>query len=229
MPRPYILVNVAMSLDGKIDTAARRGAAISPAADKARVDRLRAAVDAVLVGGRTLLDEDPKLTVRSPALRAERRGLGQPENPARVGLVSVADLDPAGDFMTAGHARRLIYTTARTAPGQIDRLRAAGAEVFVLGGKRPDPAAALESLYRLGMRRLLVEGGGTILAEFFRLGLADEVSVYVAPRIFGGASAPTLADGPGWSIEQAPRLQCISAEKFDEDGGVLLRYLVRRE
>ena len=225
--RPFVLVNVAMSLDGKIDTAARAGASISSAADKARVDRLRAGVDAVLVGGRTLLDEDPKLTVKSLALREERKALGQPENPAKVGLASVADLAPAGEFMTAGPARRLIYTTARTAPGQVARLREAGAEVFLLDGERPDPAAVLESLHGLGIRRLLVEGGGTILAEFFRLGLVDEVSVYVAARIFGGASAPTPADGPGFILEQAPHLQLLSAEKFDSEGGVLLQYTIQ--
>ena len=72
MNRPRILVNVAMTADGKIDSATRKGAAISSLVDKARVDELRASVDAVLVGGRTLLNEDPKLTVKSAGLRAER-------------------------------------------------------------------------------------------------------------------------------------------------------------
>jgi 2,5-diamino-6-(ribosylamino)-4(3H)-pyrimidinone 5'-phosphate reductase len=226
MERPHVHVNVAMSLDGKIDTAARTGAPISPAADKARVDRLRAGADAVLVGGRTLLDEDPKLAVKSLALREERKALGLPENPAKVGIVSVADLKPDGDFMTAGPARRLIFTTGRTDPGQVARLREAGVEVFVLDGEQPELTSVLESLHGLGIRRLLVEGGGTILAEFFRLGLVDEVSVYVAARIFGGASAPTPADGPGFPFEQATRLQLVSAEKFDGEGGVLLQYSI---
>ena len=72
MERPHILVNVAMTADGKIDSIARKGATISSNRDKTRVDGLRASVDAVLVGGRTLLDEDPKLTIKSAALRAER-------------------------------------------------------------------------------------------------------------------------------------------------------------
>ena len=104
MDRPYLIVNVAMSLDGKIDTAARKGAAISSTADKARVDRLRASVDAVLVGGRTLLEEDPQLTVKSAELRTERLARGLPENPAKVALVSVADIDPRGAFMNTGPA-----------------------------------------------------------------------------------------------------------------------------
>ncbi len=98
MNRPHILVNVAMSADGKLDTVARKGISISSSVDKARVDRLRASMDAVLVGGRTLIDEDPKLTVKSPELRAERIAKGLEENPVKVGIVSVADLRLDGFF-----------------------------------------------------------------------------------------------------------------------------------
>ncbi|HET9588678.1 MAG TPA: dihydrofolate reductase family protein, partial [Anaerolineales bacterium] len=72
MDRPFVFINVAMTADGKIDTFERQGAAISSQRDRERVDRLRAESDAVMVGGRTLLGEDPKLTVKSEALRAER-------------------------------------------------------------------------------------------------------------------------------------------------------------
>jgi 2,5-diamino-6-(ribosylamino)-4(3H)-pyrimidinone 5'-phosphate reductase len=224
MNRPYVIVNVAMTADGKIDSIARKGAAISSIPDKVRVDHLRASVDAVLVGGRTLLNEDPKLTVKSLALREERKALGLPENPAKVGVVSMAEIKPDGEFMTAGPARRLIYTTSRTAPEQITRLKEIGTEVFVHDAERMELPAMLDSLYCLGIRKLLVEGGGTIISEFVRLGLVDELTIYIAPKIFGGASAPTLADGAGFSPEQAPGLKLISAEKFDTEGGVLLRY-----
>ena len=72
MNRPYTFINVAMTADGKIDTAERKGAAISSRLDKERVDQLRAEADAVLVGGKTLLEELPKLTVKSEALREGR-------------------------------------------------------------------------------------------------------------------------------------------------------------
>ena len=81
MNRPYTYVNVAMTADGKIDTFERKGSAISSPRDKERVDILRAESDAILVGGRTLLDEDPKLTVKSEALRAERVARGLAPNP----------------------------------------------------------------------------------------------------------------------------------------------------
>ena len=68
MNRPYTFINVAMTADGKIDTFERKGSAISSKRDKSRVDELRAAADGILVGGRTLLDETPKLTVKSEAV-----------------------------------------------------------------------------------------------------------------------------------------------------------------
>jgi riboflavin biosynthesis pyrimidine reductase len=97
-----------------------------------------------------------------------------------------------------------------------------------MGDERVDCSAMLESLYDQGIRKLMVEGGGTMIAEFFRLDLVDELMLYIAPRIFGGSSAPTLADGPGFLPEQMPVLHLEAAEEFDDDGGVFIHYLVER-
>jgi 2,5-diamino-6-(ribosylamino)-4(3H)-pyrimidinone 5'-phosphate reductase len=229
MNRPRILVNVAMSADGKLDTVARKGTTISSTADKARVDRLRASMDAILVGGRTLLEEDPKLTVKSLALRSERIAAGLEENPAKVGVVSLADLKIDGNFMAAGPSRRLIYTTRRTSPAQILSLENAGAQVFVVGDTRVDCIAMLASLYEQGIRKLMLEGGGTMIAEFFRLDLVDELMLYIAPLLFGGSSAPTLADGPGFLPDQVPLLRLETADEFDDSGGVFIYYLVEHK
>ena len=240
MNRPHIHVNVAMTADGKIDSFARNGAAISSVVDKERVDRLRAEADAVLVGGRTLLAEDPKLTVKSAELRLERLRRGWPENPAKVGVVTEispvgADLrirpgahtdTPIPQFLTTGPARVFIFTTRRTCSEVLNQLEAAGATVRVAEQERVDLRAVFESLYETGIRSVLVEGGGTLIAELFRLGLVDELTAYIAPRIFGGESAPTLADGPGFLPEQAPGLELVSVENCDEDGGVLIHYRV---
>ena len=229
LPRPHILVNVAMTVDGKLDTVSRRGATISSAEDKNRVDSLRASVDAVMVGGRTLLQEDPRLTVRSGELRSARREQGKAENPAKVGVVSRVgeqDLPAQGEFLSAGPSSVILFTTAQTAPATIQRLQAAGAQVHILGEKRVDIAQALTRLHAMGIRTLLVEGGGTLLAELFRLDVVDEVTAYIAPRIFGGAEAPTMADGTGFDEKTAPRCQLIQVEKLDEGGGILLHYKV---
>jgi 2,5-diamino-6-(ribosylamino)-4(3H)-pyrimidinone 5'-phosphate reductase len=107
-------------------------------------------------------------------------------------------------------------------------LRERGVEVFARGAARVDVAAALATLHELGMRRVLVEGGGTLNFELLRLGLVDEVQVFVAPIIFGGASAPTLADGEGLSRSEAIVLRPLSVEQWP-DGGLLLRYATAAE
>src|SRR5689334_22279230 len=110
MDRPYTVINVAMAADGKIDTFERRGAAISSARDRDRVDQLRAVADGILVGGRTLMDEDPGLTVKSESLRAERVARGLAPNPLKVGVGTVVDLKSESKFLKSGPARMVIFT-----------------------------------------------------------------------------------------------------------------------
>jgi 2,5-diamino-6-(ribosylamino)-4(3H)-pyrimidinone 5'-phosphate reductase len=222
--RPYVFINVAVSADGKMDTFERRGAAISSSADKARVDALRAGADAVMVGGRTLLDEDPKLTVKSAELRAQRTSKGLPENPMKVGIVSRADLKVDGDFICAGQARRVVFTTSQTTSAQMQVLSSLGVEVYVMGQQQVDLPLALQTLKQLGVDRLMVEGGGTLNEALLRLGLVDELMVYVTPLIFGGASAPTLAAGEGLARSAAIPLRLADVQVADDTGGVLLRY-----
>src|SRR5713226_9202163 len=254
--RPYVILNVAASVDGKIDTFQRRAAAISSERDRARVDGLRASVDAVMVGGHTVVDEDPRLTVKSAELRAERLARGVAENPAKVAVISSSlQLNPRGRFVTEGHARVIVFMPANASTlaqstlrgGQADAfdtakstlreddadasestlaaLREVGVEIFAVGDGRVDLCAAMTILHDEGIRRVLVEGGGTLNFELLRLGLVDEVQIFIGPVIFGGASAPTLADGSGLPDEAAIKLTRTEVDVWD-DGGVLLRYKV---
>src|SRR6266849_6439830 len=241
--KPYVLINVAASVDGKIDTVERGGAAISSERDRRRVDALRASVDAVMVGGHTVIDEDPRLTVKSAELRAGRVERGVPENPAKVAVISSSlQLNPRGRFVTEGHARVIVFMPANASTlakstlrggqadasdtaestlrgGQADAsdtakstlreddadasestlaaLREVGVEIFAVGDGRVDLCAAMTILHDVGIRRVVVEGGGTLNFELLRLGLVDEVHMFIAPMIFGGKSALTLADGAG--------------------------------
>jgi 2,5-diamino-6-(ribosylamino)-4(3H)-pyrimidinone 5'-phosphate reductase len=233
MPRPFVFINSAITIDGKLDTVERHGAAISSQSDKARVDRLRAESDAIMVGGHTLLGEDPALTVKSEHLRAWRRSQALPEHPIKVGIVSKIQ-DPqagpgianGGKFLTSGPARVVIFTTEQTQPEQIERLKMQGAEVYTAGEQRVDLEEALRRLHRLGVKRLMVEGGGTLNAELLRLRLVDELYLYIAPLLFGGAAAPTLADGPGMAGDEVVKLQLKSVEQTEE-GGLVLQYSVK--
>jgi 2,5-diamino-6-(ribosylamino)-4(3H)-pyrimidinone 5'-phosphate reductase len=224
--RPHVHMNVAATADGKIDTVERRGADISSARDKERVDRLRADSDAIMIGGRTLHDEDPRLTVKSEVLRAKRRALGLPENPAKVAVASRLDLKLECRFLTAGPARRLLFTTGQTQAAEAAQLRLAGAEIFVQPGERVDLLQVLAVLKDNGIERLMVEGGATLNFELLSLGLVDELTVFIAPTIFGGETAPTLAGGAGLADRASIRLDLQRAEQW-EDGGVLLHYAVR--
>jgi 2,5-diamino-6-(ribosylamino)-4(3H)-pyrimidinone 5'-phosphate reductase len=227
MDRPFVHMNVAVTADGKIDTFERRGAAISSARDKERVDKLRADSDAVLIGGRTLHDEDPKLTVKSGALRAEREALGLPANPAKVGVASQLELRPESNFLTAGPARIMLFTTSRTSGSQLALGRSRGAEVFVLGTERVDLVSVLRVLKEYDIRKVMVEGGATINFELINLGLVDELTLYIAPMIFGGETAPTLAGGLGLVKSAAIPLKLVNSEEWEE-GGVLLHYLLSK-
>ncbi len=225
MNRPYVFINVAVTADGKIDTFERKGAAISSKKDRERVDQLRASADGVLVGGHTLLAEAPKLTVKSEALREGRIQRGLSPNPVKVGVATRADISLNSDFIKAGPARVVIFTTSQTSITHIEELRARDVEVFVDDTPRVDLGKMMLVLKKIGVDHLMVEGGGTINLELIRLGLVDEIMMYVAPMIFGGASAPTMADSLGVPREEAVELRLVDVQKW-EDGGVFLRYKI---
>ena len=227
MNRPYVFINVAMTADGKIDTFERKGASISSQRDKERVDQLRAESDAVMVGGKTLLDEDPKLTVKSEVLRSERVARGLSPNPVKVGIVTQADIKPDSAFLNAGPAGIVIFTTGQTSNAQVSFLKARGVHVYVDDSERVSLPNALHTLKELGIHRLMVEGGATLIFELLNLRLVDEVTAYVAPMIFGGETSPTMAAGSGLSRSEAILLKLIHVEHWD-DGGVLLQYFLER-
>lgn len=226
MNRPYVFINAAMTADGKIDTFERQGSAISSGRDKERVDQLRANVDAILVGGKTLLEEQPKLTVKSEALRESRVQRGLAPNPIKVGVATIADIPPESDFIKAGPARVVIFTTNQTSKEQLARLKASDAEIFVHTKPRVNLTLMLQTLKKIGVDHLMVEGGGTMNFELMRLGLVDELMIYIAPMIFGGANAPTLADGLGLMRSDAIALKLQNIETH-EDSGVLLHYKIQ--
>lgn len=225
MPRPFVFINAAMTVDGKLATVERRQVRISTPADMERVDRLRASADAIMVGGQTLLRDDPSLTIKSEALRAERLRAGLPENPIKVGVSTRAELRDDCDFLNAGDAPKIIFTTQQADPETIHRLRA-WAEIHILGEYEVNLEAALSFLWHRGVRRLMVEGGGTLNFGLLSRGLVDELYVQIGPLIFGGEDAPTLVEGVGLRYAEALHLDLLSVERLPDDG-VVLHYRVR--
>ncbi|MDD5024258.1 MAG: 2,5-diamino-6-(ribosylamino)-4(3H)-pyrimidinone 5'-phosphate reductase [Methanoregula sp.] len=224
--RPRTVVNVAMSADGKLSTRERRQVKISGKEDFLRVDRLKAECDAVMVGIGTVLADDPSLTVKDAGLKELRHSSGMDEHPVRVVIDSTARTPPDASVLTKGSGKRVVAVSCRAKQEQIAQLRTR-ATVIVAGEKEVDLATVMDELGTMGISRVMVEGGGTLIAALFAAGLVDEVYTFVGNIIIGGKDAPTLADGVGCVKEsEFTRLALIDAICIDD--GILLHWDVVR-
>jgi 5-amino-6-(5-phosphoribosylamino)uracil reductase len=198
--RPYVLLSAAMSLDGYIDDASPERLVLSDEADLDRVDELRAGSDAVMVGARTIRRDDPRLLVRSAGRRQRRTLDGRTASPRKVTVTSTGDLDPDARFFTAtsetGTDEPPLVYVASTAPAGSREPLAAVAEVVPVPAMKADLSWVLTDLAGRGVRRLMVEGGASLLGQFLAAGLADELLLAVAPLVVADPAAPRLiADG----------------------------------
>lgn len=206
MSRPYVVLNSAMSLDGKIATRAGR-ARISSDEDMARTQALRASMDGIMIGINTLLVDDPSLRVKVP-----REG----DPPARI-IVDSRLRTPAKARIFSFPGRIFIGTSERAEEARIARL-SDRAEIIVRGRETVDLGALLEDLERRGIKRLLLEGGGTLNWSMIRGGYVDEIRVAIAPMVIGGRDAVTLAEGDGISdVREAPGLELVNVERMGGD------------
>ncbi|HLD71470.1 MAG TPA: 2,5-diamino-6-(ribosylamino)-4(3H)-pyrimidinone 5'-phosphate reductase [Candidatus Peribacteraceae bacterium] len=221
MPRPYVTINAAMSCDGKIATSSREKLRLSTVKDGEIIDRLRRDADAILVGGTTLTNDNPRLVLRYEENRRHRVLQGLPENPAKVAISSRCDIDPESNFLQVGTANKYVFTTARATEENMERVRT-HATVIQAATERVDIPSLLETLHGRGIRKLLVEGGGSTNFEFIRHRMVDELRIAIAPAIIGGADAPTLVDGAGFSPSDAADLQILGVEVLGEM--IIVRY-----
>jgi 2,5-diamino-6-(ribosylamino)-4(3H)-pyrimidinone 5'-phosphate reductase len=225
--RPHVTVNFAMSADGKLSTAERRQVKISGPADFLRVDRLKAETDAIMVGIGTILADDPSLTVKSEDLLQWRRSMGWEDNPMRVVVDSAGRTPPDASVLRKGPGKRVIGCSKAADPEVIKRLRPF-TEIIVAGDDKVDLAVLLSELSGMGIKKLMVEGGGTLLWSMFENRLVDEVFQFIGNVFIGGAGSPTPADGPGFLEEsEFTRMELINATPLDE--GVLLHWRIKQE
>ncbi|MQA09995.1 MAG: deaminase [Pseudonocardiaceae bacterium] len=217
--RPYVLLSAAMSVDGCLDDASDTRLLLSNEEDFDRVDALRAASDAILVGANTIRRDNPRLLVRSASRRADRVARGLAADPIKVTVSASGDLDPASRFFTDGDAPRLVYASgARTAD------RFAGLATVVDLGVAPEPAAVLADLAERHIRTLMVEGGTSMHTQFLAEGLADELQLTIAPFFVGDRDAPRFVHSGSfrWNAEHPMSLR----EVRTMGDVVLLRYLL---
>jgi 2,5-diamino-6-(ribosylamino)-4(3H)-pyrimidinone 5'-phosphate reductase len=225
--RPRVHVNVAMSADGKLSTRERRQVKISGPEDFARVDRLKAESDAVMVGIGTVLADDPSLTVKSQELRALRKGNGLPEHPVRVVVDSELRTPPSASFLHKGEGFRIIACSEK-ADATRRRDLETHASIIVAGEDEVDLDLLLSRLHDQGIRQIMVEGGGTLIWGLVAKGLVDELTCFIGNMIIGGSTSPTLADGDGFTNESSfARLSLYHVQRMD--GGVLLHWKAAEE
>ncbi|MGC5034651.1 dihydrofolate reductase family protein [Streptomyces sp. DT190] len=216
MSHPYVLLSAAVSLDGYLDDTGPERLLLSSPADFDRVDEVRAAADAILVGAGTIRADNPRLLVNSPGRRAARVAAGRPEYPLKVTVSGSGELDPDARFWHTG-GEKVLYTTDRGA----ERARALGiaADVVPLGPDL-DWRRLLTHLHDVrGVGRLMVEGGGLIHTQLLTQGLADELQLVLAPLFVGDPQAPRLF-GPGGY--QGGRLRLLQTRRIEDV--VLMRY-----
>ena len=220
--RPYVLLSVAVSVDGYIDDAQAERLLLSNDADFDRVDGIRAWSDAILVGAETLRRDNPRLLVRDESRRAQRVAAGRPEYPRKVTVTASGDLDPEARFWrhgTADHAP-LVYTTDAGARRLRDRLTAP-AEIVALGSEIDFPPL-LDDLGARGVERLMVEGGGRIHTAFLAAGLADELLVAVGPTLVGDPAAPRFLHPARFPGGATHRMRLVDVEQLGDVA--VLRY-----
>jgi len=222
--RPFVQVNVAVSADGKLSTRERRQVKISGPDDFDRVDTIKADADAIMVGIGTILADDPSLTIKSPDRIRERNAMGRPDHPIRIIVDSRGRTPPDAKILHKGPGRRIIAVSKEAGQQQRDQL-SRHADIIISGEHEVDLVQLLEELGRQGISRLMVEGGGTLIAGLFRSGLVDELSMFMGNMVIGGSAAPTLADGEGWMKEEEfARLHLDSVMPMDQ--GVLINWRV---
>ncbi|WP_321504210.1 2,5-diamino-6-(ribosylamino)-4(3H)-pyrimidinone 5'-phosphate reductase [uncultured Methanoregula sp.] len=220
--RPYVVINAAMSADGKISTRERRQVKISGTQDFTRVDRLKAGCDAVMVGIGTVLADDPSLTVKSEDCRRIRIDRGTDEHPIRVVVDSRARTPPTASVLHKGPGKRVIAVSKLADENRVTELRN-HATVIVAGEEEVDLRMLLMNLAELGIQRLMVEGGGTLIAGLISAGLVDEIYTFIGNILIGGKDAPTLVDGPGW-VNETDFCRLILIEAHRMDNGILLHW-----
>jgi diaminohydroxyphosphoribosylaminopyrimidine deaminase/5-amino-6-(5-phosphoribosylamino)uracil reductase len=210
--RPLVILKAAMTLDGKVATSTGDSRWISGEASRARAHRWRAELDAVAIGIGTALADDPLLTARVEAV---------PRQPRRVVFDSEGRLPLDSQLVQGSSDVPLTVVVSRAAPrAATDALEASGAEVLVAtGANEPDRVrSALDQLGSADVTSILLEGGPRLAGAFFDAGEVDELRLFLAPVVVGGANARDPLEGEGVEkIADATRALAMDAVQIGED------------
>jgi 5-amino-6-(5-phosphoribosylamino)uracil reductase len=224
MPRPYVLLSVAQSIDGYIDDATPERLVLSSPEDLDRVDEVRASVDAILIGAATLRRDNPTLRVKSPQRVAAREARGEPPQLLRV-IVSRSGNLPRDLRLWGSDGPKVVYVhkpNAADAAGQLDGL----ADIVPLG---PEAGFSpmLDDLGARGIRRLLVEGGEQVHTGFLMEDLADELHLTIGGFFVADTAAPRFV-AAGIQLPQSSTRRMRLADESRAGETAVLRYTIPR-
>ncbi len=224
-PRPFVLVNMAMSADGKIATANRAVSTFSSPRDHEHLYELRATADAVMSGARTVDLNNYTFGSGAERFRKLRLRRGLAECHLRVIVSGTGSVDPRAEIFRHRVSPVLVLTSERAPAAALKQLRTVADAVHVTGETEVDFPAALRWLRaEWNVKRLLCEGGGELNDALFRAGLVDELHLTFCPRLIGGRLAPTIADGLGFpQLSGAFQLQLVGTKRVGEELFCVLR------
>lgn len=196
--RPFVLMNMAMTADGKIASANRAVSTFGSRRDLDHLYELRATADAVMAGARTLDLNRVLLGPGGERFKRVRLNNGLSEYSLRVVVSGSGSIRPDAAIFQKRFSPIILLTTGRATKAKRQRLLHLVHEVVVCGRHELDFVFALRHLReKWNVKRLLCEGGGELNSALFRAGLVDELHLTLCPLIFGGRHAPTIADGTG--------------------------------
>lgn len=214
--RPWVTLKLATSLDGRIADATGRSRWISGAASRDLVHAMRRQSDAIVIGSGTAVADDPSLLPRPAKCR----------RPYRVIVDSRGHVPPAARvFQGRGGPATIVATTRRCGDERRNAYAEAGGEAWIMPGTKNGVSlpALMRRMARLGVMRVLVEGGGGLAESLLKARLVDEVVMFVAPVIIGGSGVGAVGEG-GWDLKKAPRLTLMETRRVGAD--VMIRAAV---
>lgn len=204
--RPHVILSAAISIDGKIAT--RLGdSKLSSKKDKIRIHKLRAKVDAILIGKNTVHRDDPLLTVRYT----------KGKNPVRIILDSKGTISTDSKILqTSDKVQTIIAVSKKISKSNLKKLKKFPVEIIMTGENSVNIKSLMNQLSKRKIKNILVEGGGTVNWEFIHNNLFDEILITIAPFIIGGTNAITFVQGKGFDkIIKSPRLRLNTIKKLE--------------
>ena len=196
--RPYILLNMSMSADGKIASAQQGINHFSSPRDHDHLYELRATVDAVINGARTVDTAKIEMDPGPTKYRRQRIRNGLREYNHRIIVSGTGSLSSEAEVFNHRFSPIIVITSGRCSQRNLKRLQSLADDVIVSGREAIDFKAVMQMLKRQWkIKRLLCEGGGALNDALFRANLIDEIHLTLCPLIIGGRRAPTISDGLG--------------------------------